>query len=225
MRTAEKIIKILNSKYKINFEKENPFRVLIGVLLSHRTRDTVSVPAAERLFSMANTPEKILELPTRKIEKIIYPVGFYRQKANRVKGISKMLLEKFSGKVPKTKEELMQFPGIGPKSASIVLAYGFGIPAIAVDTHVNRVSQRLGWVPKKTPPEKTQPIIEKLIPKKYHLLANHLLVEFGRDICRPIAPHCFQCPVYDYCRYERKKFYKNLQKKQVDIILNNKIQI
>lgn len=209
MSEAEAIVKILQKRYRVKVPREKPFEVLIHVLLSHRTKDTTTFPAQARLLKAAPTAEKILKLSTKQIEKLIYPVGFYRQKAKRMKKLVEMLLEKFGGKVPRTKEELMQLPGIGPKSASIVLAYGFGIPTIAVDTHVNRVSQRLGWIQKGTKPEKTQPVIEKLIPKKYHLLANHLLVTFGRDICRPIAPHCFRCPIYDHCKYDKKEYYKN----------------
>ncbi len=209
MSEAETIVKILQNKYRVQVPREKPFEVLVHVLLSHRTKDTTTFPAQARLLKAAPTAGKILKLSTKQIEKLIYPVGFYRQKAKRMKKLAKMLLEKFAGEVPQSRGELMQLPGIGPKSASIVLAHGFGVPTIAVDTHVNRVSQRLGWTPQKTKPEKTQPIIEKLIPKKYHLLANHLLVNFGRDICRPIAPHCFRCPIYSYCRYDKKKYYKN----------------
>ena len=216
MSTQEKIIKILQNKYKLKIVREDPFEVLIHVLLSARTKDTTTFPAQKRLLRKAHDAKGILNLSTKQIEKLIYPVGFYHQKAKRVKKLAKMFLEKFNGKVPSTKEELMELPGIGPKSASIVLAYGFGKPAIAVDTHVNRISQRLGWVPKDTKPEKTQPIIEKLIPENYHILANHLLVTFGRDICRPVSPHCFRCPIYADCKYEKKEFYKirhNSQKK------------
>ena len=209
MQEAEEVIKILQKRYKTKITKEDPFRILIHVVLSARTKDTTTFPAQERLFKVANTPEKILKLSTKKIEKLIYPVGFYRQKAKRLKKLCKMLIENFGERVPNNREVLMQLPGVGPKSAAIVLAYGFGIPTIAVDTHVNRISQRLGWVNKNTKPEKTQIEIEKLIPKKYHLLANHLLISFGRDVCRPIAPQCFRCPIYNYCKYEKKEYYKN----------------
>jgi endonuclease-3 len=207
-KTAEKVIEVLNKIYKIKITREEPFKVLIAVMLSHRTKDGVSFPAAERLLSKANTAEKINKLPVKLIERIIYPVGFYRQKAKRIKQTCRLLIEKFDGKVPRTREDLMQLPGIGQKSASIVMAYGFGIPTIAVDTHVNRISQRLGWVPKNSEPEKTQPIIEKLIPKQHHLTMNHLLITFGKDICRP-RPQCYRCPVYDFCKYEKKEYYKN----------------
>jgi endonuclease-3 len=201
-------MEILGKIYPQQIEVEDPFRVLIQVMLSHQTADTVSFPAAERLFQLADSPEKIVNIPTKKIARTIFPVGFYNTKARNIRTTCRILLDKYDGEVPNTKDELVELPGVGLKSASIVLAYGFGIPTIAVDTHVNRISQRLGWVKKGTKPEKTQEVIEKLIPRSYHLALNHVLVEFGRDICQSRRPQCYRCPIYRFCRYERKSYFR-----------------
>ena len=208
--SATEVMEILGKIYPQEIEAEDPFRVLIQVMLSHQTTDTISFPAAERLLELADSPEKIVILPIKKIAKKIFPVGFYNTKARNIKATCKILLEKYNGDVPDTKEELVQLPGVGPKSASIVLAYGFGIPTIAVDTHVNRISQRLGWVKNGTKPEKTQEVIEKIIPKNYHLAANHVLVEFGRDVCKSQRPQCYRCPIYKFCKYEKKSHFRKI---------------
>lgn len=208
--TIEKIIVSLNKVYRVEKWRSNPFKVLITTVLSHRTKDQTTRKASQQLFKAANTPEKIVKLSKKKIAKLIYPVGFYEQKAKRIKQICKILLEKYGGRVPATREELMQLPGVGSKTASIVLAYSFGIPTIAVDTHVNRISQRLGFVPYGNRPEKTQEILESIVPKNLQIIANHLLVTFGQDLCRPVRPKCNICPVYKYCRYEKKEHYRNL---------------
>ena len=210
MNRIEKIIKFLNKMYKIKVWKGKSFDVLIGTVLSHRTKDEVSWPASERLFKSANNPEKMSKLSEKEIVRLIKPVGFYNQKAKRVKQICKTLLEKYNGKVPYTREELMELPGVGAKTASIVLSYSFGIPTIGVDTHVNKVSQRLGLVPKGCKPEKTQEVLEKIIPKNLHIIINHLFVTFGKNMCRAVMPHCFRCPVYEFCKYEKKEHYRNL---------------
>lgn len=203
-RRIEKIVEILNRKYKIISWKEEPFRALITTVLSQRTKDQVTEKTSDQLFKVANTPKKILKLTKKRIEKLIYPTGFYRQKARRIRQICGILLEKHGGKVPGTREELMQLPGVGAKTASIVLAYSFGVPTIAVDTHVNRISQRLGFVPRGYKPEKTQEVLERLIPKRLHILVNHLFVTFGQDTCVPIRPKCHICPVVKLCPYENK---------------------
>lgn len=204
MTRITKIIKILQKKFKVKFEKGDPFRVLIGVMLSHRTKDTTSWPATNRLFARADTPEKILKISAKEIEKIIYPVGFYKTKAKRILQTCKMLIENFDGKVPNTMEELMQFPGVGPKSAAIVLVWGFEIPAVPVDSHVNRVMQRIGVVKKGLQPEKTQKILEEIIPENLKLVANHSIVQFGREICQPRKPLCYKCPIVKLCDYKPK---------------------
>lgn len=200
----DKVIKILQKKYKIKPWKANPFKILISTILSQRTKDEVTREASKRLFKVADTPEKILKLSEKQIAKLIYPTGFYRQKAKKIKKVCKILLEKYEGKVPNSREELMKLHGVGSKTASVVLAYGFGIPTIPVDVHVNRISKRLELVPDNYKPEKTQEVLEKIIPKNLHIMVNHLLVTFGKDICRPVKPRCRICPILKFCPYEKK---------------------
>ncbi|MCS7105727.1 MAG: endonuclease III [Candidatus Aenigmarchaeota archaeon] len=202
MKNVVKIIKLLNEKYKIKVWREEPFKLLIGTILSQRTRDEKTSQAWQKLFSKANTPEKILKLSEKEIEKLIKEVGFYRQKARRIKQVSKIILEKYKGKVPRSREELMNLPGVGPKTADIVLSYSFGKPVIAVDTHVATISKRLGWT-KNDEPEKIREDLHKIIPKKYRLLINSLFVEFGKDICRS-KPKCYNCPILKFCKYEQE---------------------
>jgi endonuclease III len=206
---AAQVIGILEKAYPQEVKREDPFKVLIGVMLSHQTTDRVSWPAAERLLGMAGTPEKIVKMPVREIARVIFPVGFYNTKARNIKAVCRILAV-HGGRVPRTKEELVQLPGVGPKSASIVMAHAFGVPTIAADTHVNRISQRLGWAPKGSRPERTQELIEMVIPRRYHLVANRLLVEFGRDICQARRPQCYRCPIYRFCKFEVKKQFKQL---------------
>lgn len=136
------MIGVLNKRYKIKPYRGQPFRVLIGVVLSHRTTDKVSWPATDRLFKLAKNPSQMSKLPEKKIARTIYPTGFYNVKSKRVRQICRMLIEKFGGKVPRTREELMKLPGVGGKSADIVLSFGFGEDVIAVDTHVAVISRR-----------------------------------------------------------------------------------
>ena len=177
---------------------KDPFRVLISCLLSLRTKDEVTLKASERLFSVAKTPQEFLKLPTKKIEELIYPVGFYRVKAKRIKEISKIIIERYGGKVPDNLEELLTLPGVGRKTANIVITQGFNKYGIAVDTHVHRVSNRLGLVKTKTP-EETEVKLREIIPKKYWIELNDLFVSFGQNICTPISPRCSICPISKYC--------------------------
>ena len=177
---------------------KDPFRVLISCLLSLRTKDEVTLRASERLFSVAKTPQEFLNLPTKKIEELIYPVGFYRVKAKRIKEISKIIIERYGGKVPDNLEELLTLPGVGRKTANIVITQGFNKYGIAVDTHVHRVSNRLGLVKTKTP-EETEVKLREIIPKKYWIELNDLFVSFGQNICTPISPRCSICPISKYC--------------------------
>ena len=204
--TVQRIIETLK-KEKGKFKKtaiseiretKDPFRVLISCLLSLRTKDEVTLKASKRLFLVAKTPEEFLNLSTKKIEKLIYPVGFYRVKAKRIKEISKILIERFGGKVPDNMEELLTLPGVGRKTANIVITQGFNKYGIAVDTHVHRVSNRLGLVKTKIP-EETEMELRKIIPKKYWIEFNDLFVSFGQKICTPISPKCSICPISKYC--------------------------
>lgn len=177
---------------------QDPYLVLISCLLSLRTKDTVSFPASQRLFEYAKTPEQMLKLPIKTIEKLIYPTGFYHRKALLLQHVSMDLLERFKGKVPKTEQELLSIKGIGRKTANLVLGVAFDIPAICVDTHVHRISNRLGLVKTKTTDE-TEAELKKLLPSQYWTEYNHLLVIWGQNICVPLSPKCSQCAIFKLC--------------------------
>jgi endonuclease-3 len=175
-----------------------PFEILVSTLLSLRTKDQVTMQASARLFEKARSPEEILNLPQKNIEKLIYPVGFYSTKARRLKEISRILIAEYGGRVPNTIEALLKLPGIGRKSANLVLVEGFKQVAICVDTHVHRISNRVGYVQTQTP-EKTEMALRQKLPQKYWIKYNELLVAFGQVLCRPISPHCSQCPISGMC--------------------------
>lgn len=177
---------------------KNPFLVLISCILSLRTKDTVSLPASLRLFDHAKTPHEILNLSNIQIEKLIYPVGFYRRKAQSIHAVCKELIDRFDGNVPSAFDDLISLPGVGSKTANLVLGYGFGIPAICVDTHVHRISNRLGLVRSNTP-EETERQLKELLPKEHWIEYNRLMVMWGQNICVPISPFCSKCDLIDYC--------------------------
>jgi endonuclease-3 len=204
-KTIQTIIRKLNKLYGIQPHRSKPFETLIGVVLSHRTKDDVGVPASRRLFAVADSPEKMLKLSEKEIAKIIYPVGFYNQKAKRIRQICKMILEEFGGKVPKTREELMKLPGVGGKSADIVLLFSFGEYVIPVDTHVAVISRRWHLTENKDP-EKIREDLHKIFKGKRRVIVNNLLVEFGKEYCTARYPKCKICPVLKLCPYENKNF-------------------
>lgn len=177
---------------------QNPYLVLVSCILSLRTKDSVSWPASRRLFSCAHTPEAMVQLSQENIAQQIYPCGFYRQKAKTILTLSATLLSRFNGHVPQTKEELMSFKGVGPKTANLVLAEGFGIPALCVDVHVHRISNRLGIIKTKTPQE-TEQALMALLPPEYWREFNGLLVMWGQNVCVPQSPKCSQCAVRPLC--------------------------
>ena len=177
---------------------KSPFHVLISCILSLRTQDTTTAQASRRLFALAGTPAKMLTLPTKKIEKTIYPVGFYRTKARNIRDICRTLVEKYSGKVPDEIDELLELKGVGRKTANLVVTLGYRKPGICVDTHVHRISNRWGYVKTKNPKETEFALREKL-PKQYWIEYNDLLVTFGQHLCRPISPMCSRCPVERCC--------------------------
>ena len=199
------VIKFLNKNYnkgkKVHFPAKNKFMLLIGTILSQRSRDENTEIAVNNLFSRAKTPEQMLRLPTKEMQKLIKRSGPYRQKAKRIKQVSKILLEKYKGRVPKTREELIALPGVGFKTADIVLSYGFGVPTIAVDTHVNRIPKRMGIVNEKASVEEVRTELERLTPIKHRLDVNHSLVRFGQTICRPVGPKCNICELNKICDY------------------------
>jgi len=177
----------------------DPFRVLIACILSLRTQDTTTGPASDRLFAVAATPKAMLKLPARRIAQLIYPVGFYRTKARVILGICRDLLERFGGRVPDTIDELLTLNGVGRKTANLVVTMGYRKPGICVDTHVHRISNRLGYV-KTRNPEETEMALRGKLPRRYWIGYNDLLVSFGQNICVPISPRCSVCPVATLCR-------------------------
>ena len=179
--------------------KRTPFRVLVSCILSTRTQDPVTAEASARLFDVADDAAGLARLRPARIEKLIYPVGFYRTKAKLLPDVARILLERWQGRVPDTLEELVELPGVGRKVANIVLSKGFGVPAIAVDTHVHRISNRLGLVRTRTP-EKTERSLARKLPERYWIEWNYLLVAHGQTVCRPIGPKCDECPVSRWCR-------------------------
>lgn len=198
-----KAISLLKKEYShdgfARANRRDPFRVLISCILSLRTKDEVTYKASQRLFSLAKTPKQMLGLSARKIEKAIYPVGFYRVKARTILGICKKLVEEYNIEVPDSIEELLKFKGVGRKTANIVITFGYNKEGIAVDTHVHRISNRLGWVKTKNPHE-TEFALRRIIPKKHWIALNELMVRHGQSICKPISPWCSKCIVRKYCK-------------------------
>lgn len=175
-----------------------PFAILIFTLLSARTRDETTIKAGKRLLSMAPTPQKLSRLSARQIQKLIYPVAFYKTKAKHLHSLARRLISDFGGCVPSTSSELLSLPGVGRKTANIVLASAFGKRTIGVDTHVHRISNRLGLVKTKSP-EKTGDALERTIPGRYKRMLNMLMVAFGQTVCTPLRPKCSECPLSKTC--------------------------
>ncbi len=167
-------------------------------MLSLRTKDEVTAAATERLFRVASTPEAMLERSEEEISRTIYPVGFYRNKARQIHEICRALIERFSSRVPHTLENLLSLKGVGRKTANLVLSLSYGQDAICVDTHVHRISNRLGLVRTKTP-EQTELALQTVLPRRYWSRYNTLLVSFGQRICRPLSPLCSSCPLSELC--------------------------
>jgi endonuclease III len=176
----------------------DPFKVLVSCILSLRTRDLVTGEASARLFALADTPAEMGKIPLEILEKTIYPVGFYRNKAVQINEICRILAEKYSGKVPDTIDELLRCKGVGRKTANLVVTLGFGKPGICVDIHVHRICNRWGYVSTKTP-EQTEFALRKKLPQEYWLVINDLLVTFGQNLCTPVSPRCSTCPLYNFC--------------------------
>jgi len=206
-RILSKVITLLKKEVRtfkvpvvtlISRTKNKPFRVLTSCILSLRTNDYTTVGATDRLFKIADTPEAILKVPVLRLEKIIYPVGFYRTKARNLHALSRDILERFGGKVPKTLDDLLTLKGVGRKTANLVLTLGFHKLGICVDTHVHRISNRFGFVKTKNP-EQTEFTLRKKLPKQHWIEYNNILVAYGQHLCRPISPHCSKCCVRRYC--------------------------
>ena len=179
-------------------KKSTPFQILTSTLLSLRTKDEVTEIATRRLFALASTPEQMLKLSPDRIADAIYPVGFYRNKAKTILHVCQELVERYDSRVPDSIDELLTLKGVGRKTANLVVTLGYGGEGICVDTHVHRISNRLGYVRTKTPDETEYALREKL-PRKYWTEYNTIMVAFGREICRPTSPLCSQCPICGFC--------------------------
>lgn len=179
-------------------EFKNPYLVLIACILSLRTNDLTTYPATLRMLEIGKEPKDFAYCDIERLAKAIYPVGFYKNKAKQIIELSRIIVEKLDNKVPDTIEDLIKFNGVGRKTANLVLAKGFGIPAICVDVHVHRICNRLGYVKTKNP-EETEFALRKKLPVKYWLDINTLLVTHGQNVCRPIKPQCDICPIKEYC--------------------------
>lgn len=206
-RDIPQIIRILNKEIRqwqvpivgvVARKSRDPFQVLVSCLLSLRTKDETTAGASARLFRLATTPEGILRLPLKTIERAIYPVGFYRTKARTLHAVSREILSRFGGKVPATIEELLTFKGVGRKTANLVVTLGHDRDGICVDTHVHRITNRWGYVKTKTPEQTEQALREKL-PRRYWKIINDLLVTYGQNLCAPLSPWCSRCRLMPYC--------------------------
>ena len=202
-KDAVEVIKILKEFYPdatCSLDFKTPFQMVVAVMLSAQCTDERVNKTTPQLFEKYGTPEAIAKMDINELEKIIHPCGFYKNKAKNVKAAAEMILNEYNGKVPETMEELMKLPGVGRKSANVVMLEAFNNPqGIAVDTHAKRISNRLG-LSKNTDPDKIEKDLLKVIPKEYYYDANHLLVWHGRKTCIARKPKCLECPVYDYCK-------------------------
>jgi endonuclease-3 len=178
--------------------QRGPFVILISTLLSLRTKDEVTAVATDRLFELASTPEEMLKVPLGEIARTIYPVGFYRVKAKTIHHVCKELIERFDSRVPDNLDDLLSIKGVGRKTANLVVSMAYGKDAICVDTHVHRISNRLGYVRTKTPDE-TELALRRKLPRRHWIIYNTVMVAFGRKTCKPVSPLCSQCPISGYC--------------------------
>jgi endonuclease-3 len=184
-----------------------PFEILVSTILSLRTKDQVTAQAAEKLFRVARTPRQMLSLNSKQLQSLIYPVGFYLTKAERLLEISAILINQYNGRVPDDMEALLKLPGVGRKTANLVLIEGFHKDGVCVDTHVHRISNRIGYV-KTRNPEETEFALRKKLPQKYWKIYNELLVAFGQVVCKPVSPLCSQCPVSNMCAKRNVKKFR-----------------
>jgi len=205
-RTIHKVFKVLSEVVetlqipivgKIAGEND-PFKVLISTMLSLRTKDATTEQACSRLFAMASSPEVMIRIPVQKIEKAIYPVGFYKTKALNIKNVCTILLQRYEGNVPSEIENLLALPGVGRKTANLVLILGFDKMGICVDTHVHRITNRWGYVATRTPDE-TELKLRDILPRRYWKRINDYLVPYGQSICTPVSPFCSKCRLLIYC--------------------------
>ncbi len=205
--TIAKIFKILKNEFEkhkmpvvdlIQIQTKDPFKVLVTTILSARTKDTTTTQAATNLFKVVSSVKDFNRLTQSSIEKLIYPVGFYKNKAKFLKNLPSALYKFYNGIIPQTVDELIKLPGVGRKTANLVVAVAFNKPAICVDVHVHRICNRLGYVKTKTPFE-TEMTLRKILPEKFWIMFNSYLVSFGQNLCYPINPKCEKFPIYNYC--------------------------
>ena len=205
MSKTDRIIKIveeLNDVFEIRvFLDHNPYKVLVRTILSQRTRDENTDQATNNLFAKYKDIYEVVDAPTEDVQELIRPAGFYRVKAGRIQEVSQILIDEYGGEVPDTLEELVKLPGVGRKTANCVLVFAFELPAIPVDTHVHRISNRMGLVNTKTPDD-TEMELSKIAPKELWIKLNDLMVQFGQNICKPTSPQCEACPVSYLCDYD-----------------------
>ena len=204
MNTVVPVLKALESFQKqetmlAQFGTRSAFQILISTILSARTKDTTTIPISKKLFAKYPSAKNLAAADMKEIQKMIYGIGFYKTKAARIIEVAKILCEKYGGLVPDSLEKLLELPGVGRKTANCVLVYAFRKPSIPVDTHVHRISNRLGWVRTKTP-EETEQALLKIVPRKYWVEVNEHLVTHGQTICVPISPFCSKCLVFKYCK-------------------------
>ena len=203
-RNIDQVIRVLKRAVRqwpepvVGHYKDRPFTTLIGCLLSLRTQDATTHRACERLFALANTPQRMARLRTKTIERAIYPVGFYKTKAAGIRRVCELLLERYNGRVPDDLDELLTLPGVGRKTANLVVTLAYGKPGICVDTHVHRITNRWGYCRTKTP-EKTEMALREQLPPRHWLIINDLLVAFGQHLCHPTSPWCSRCPLTASC--------------------------
>ncbi len=203
IKRIDKIMGELETNYSLRvFEGGDTYRVLIRTILSQRTRDENTDQASALLFSKYQTIKEIAEADVEDLEQLVHRAGFYHVKARRIKEVSQILLDEYDGIVPDDVDELLTLPGVGRKTANCVLVYGFEKPAVCVDVHVHRISNRLGLVKTKYP-EQTEVELMKVVPRNYWIELNDLLVQFGQTICRPVSPLHYDCPISEWCDYYR----------------------
>lgn len=182
----------------ISIQTDDPFRVLVTTILSARTKDEMTAEVVRKLFKKVKRVSDFSKYSEKEIAEMIYPVGFYKNKARFLKDLPSVLEEEFDGVIPDTVDDLVKLPGVGRKTANLVVGCAFKKPAVCVDTHVHKILNRLGYVNTKTPLE-TEMAVRKKLPKKYWITLNTYLVAFGQNMCRPISPHCSKCPIEKYC--------------------------
>lgn len=195
------MLKLLAGQWEepvVSHYRHDPFTTLISCILSLRTKDETTHRAARKLFELADNPEKMVQLSTQTIERAIFPVGFYHTKAKVILKICRILLDRYDGRVPEKLDGLLELPGVGRKTANLVVTLAFHKPGICVDTHVHRISNRWGYVRTKNPDE-TEMVLRRILPKRHWITYNDLLVPFGQNLCHPTSPWCSQCPIERLC--------------------------